>query len=470
MKDGAYESQNLVFRDRAVIIPIHCRQVVARALHRAHQGLRAMIRRAEGNVCWPNMRKDLQQLGDECHHCQENWPQQQRQPIMSVDVPTAPGLALASDYFQSKGKEYVLFVDLFSSWTEYFGVNSRRPETLISRIKQFIARNGIPRILYTDKGSAYDSFEFRKFCEDWGIKLVTCSGEYPKGNGTAEAAVKRVKKWLTGAENESDLTRAILTWHQTPIATGRPTPAQLHLGRNVRDEVQTRIEPCTVSWQDVKQWRTAKKESDAQVYDRRSRDLPVLNVGDRIFVSVHGKWRRGIVESKAQRPRSYILRMNDTGSRIERNRVHIRLDKTNKTVPVNEYFFFSAEGKQVNEERRQVPRSPSTSSPEDFTSNEDDEEEEEDQFHDAPRDPSPSPLSPSPRHRPCPSPRGPRRRSPSPRPRSPSPRRPTTPPSRLPVKSNGVRRGDGERQFLSKTHVSRVGRESKKVVPFDPSN
>ncbi len=332
MREGTYESENLVFRDGELIIPMNCRTKIIKALHRAHQGVRAMIRRAEGNVCSPNFRRDLQRYRDECSYCQENFPQQQCQSMMSIEVPEAPGLAVASDYFQTKGEEFVLFVDVFSMWTEYFRVNSRRPETLISKIKNFMSRNGIPRILYSDKGSAYDSAQFHDFCKEWGIQLITCSGEYPQGNGTAEAAVKRVKKWISAAENESELTRAILAWHQTPISTGRPTPAQLHLGRNVRDEVQTRVVPSSISWEDVKQWRTAVKAANARTYDRKSRELPEIAAGERVFVSVHGKWQRAVVLGHASRPQSYILQMNDTGARIERNRVHLRLDKTKGSV------------------------------------------------------------------------------------------------------------------------------------------
>jgi hypothetical protein len=275
--------------------------------------------------------------------------------MMSVDVPTAPGLAIASDYFQAEGKEFVLFVDLFSSWTEYFKVNSRRPSTLIEKLRQFMKRNRVPRVLYSDKGSAYDSLEFQTFCKEWGIKLITCSGEYPQGNGTAEAAVKRVKKWLSGASNKDELSKAILAWHQTPIVEGRPTPAQIHLGRNVRDELSTKVEPCTIPWGEVRQWRSAQKERNAQVYNKRARNLPEINLGDRVFVFIHGKWRQGIVESKAARPRSFILRMLDTGNLLERNRVHLRLDKT-RTVPINSYDYFAAE----QEKSRDVSSSPSS--------------------------------------------------------------------------------------------------------------
>jgi hypothetical protein len=434
VRDGLYVSENLVFRDRELVIPQNSRELVTKSLHRAHQGVRAMERRAKGNVFWPGMKTDLKRARDTCSFCQENLPCQQKQPMLSIDVPAAPGLATASDYFQTRGEEYVLFVDVFSAWTEYVKVNSRRPDTLIRKFRDFMSRNGVPRVFYADKGSAYDSFEFKKFCEEWGIKLVTCSGEYPQGNGTAEAAVKRVKKWISGAENESDLTRAILAWHQTPLASGRPTPAQIHLGRNLRDEIQTRVEKVNVSWEDVQSWKQEQKESNAKIYDKRAKPLPDIDVGSRVFVQVHGKWRRALVEQKAERPRSYILKLFDTGARIERNRVHVRLDKTICSDPDHTLYFFSAEGERQKqqpdgrESAVEVPRTEEDHGPAVLRSAED-----------------PDSNSPRPVEDPG----------------------AWNPDSRVPTKKNA--RQDRERLFLEKEHTSKFGRDSKRVVPFDPS-
>jgi hypothetical protein len=348
VKDDTYVSQNLAFRNRELIVPKNCRQMVLNALHRAHQGVRAMICRAQGNVFWTGIAKDIQKCRESCLHCQTNLPQQQKEPMLSIDVPSAPGLSVASDYFQMSGKEYVLFVDVFSLWTEYFQVNSRRPSTLINKLRNFMSRNGIPRTFYADEGSAYESAEFKQFCEEWGIKLITCSGEYPQGNGTAEAAVKRVKKWLAGADNEDEITRAILTWHQTPINTGRPTPAQLHLGRNVRDEITTQVEQSQLDWNEVKLWKQQVKNANATIYasNKHAKQLPNLKVGDHVFVSMHGKWRRAVTENEASRPRSYQVRLKDTGSRVERNRIHLRPDKTCAPHQADpNLFYFSADPK-----------------------------------------------------------------------------------------------------------------------------
>jgi hypothetical protein len=369
--------------------------------------------------------------------------------MMSVDVPTAPGLVIASDYFQSGGKEFVLFVDLFSSWTEYFKVSSRRPETLIQKLRQFMTQNGVPRILYSDKGSAYDSLEFRTFCKDWNIELVTCSGEYPQGNGTAESAVKRVKKWLSGANSEDELARAILAWHQTPITDGRPTPAQIHLGRNVRDELSTQVSPCTIPWKEVHLWRKAQKQSNAKTYDKRVRELPELKVGARVFVSVHGKWRQALIESKADRPRSYVLRLSYTGAKIERNRIHLRVDKT-RTVPVNVYSHFSADEPAVTkiDERR--------SRPAEFASGERPEVEvdREEEVPSPVRQEALPPVSVF------------QEESPNEEDYRTADEEADVEPPIIKTKKS---RTDRTQIFLARSHVSRVGRESKKIVRYDPS-
>jgi hypothetical protein len=367
--------------------------------------------------------------------------------MLSIPVPTAPGMAIASDYFQSHGKEYVLFVDLFSSWTEYFKVSSRRPETLMNKLRQFMTRNGIPRIFYSDKGSAYESFEFKSFCNDWGVELITCSGEYPQGNGTAEAAVKRVKKWLSGAKNEDELSKAILAWHQTPLVDGRPTPAQIHLGRNVRDELIQRVEPCKIPWEDVRLWRSAQKENNARTYNKSARDLPDLSVGERVFVSIHGKWRQATIEDKAQRPRSYVLRLSDTGARIERNRVHLRVDKT-RTDPVNSYFYFSADGE---EEARFQEEEEFDESSVPYSADQDHErripEDVRDEMANSRSEPEEEDVLLYPE----------------------SARNPEGNAEASSKKIPGPRRRDRIKEFLSKTQISRVGRESKKIERYDPS-
>jgi hypothetical protein len=212
------------------------------------------------------------------------------------------------------------------------------------------------------------------------------------------------------------------------VGSGRPTPAQLHLGRNVRDEVATRVEQCQLDWNEVQNWRQIQKDTNAVQYNKHAKDLPELNKGDRVFVSVHGKWRRAVIENKATRPRSYQLRLSDTGARIERNRIHVRIDKTKVSSDNTMLYFFSADEKQQPREQQQSPeRRHRIEGPEEPPSTS--------QCDEPPSSEAPVPNAEK-----------------------------TTQ-----TKKQKKSRTDLEQAFLEKQHQSRYGREGKKVVKYDPS-
>ncbi len=214
-------------------------------------------------------------------------------------------------------------------WTEFFRVPSTSAVHLIRALRLFMARNGIPRVLTADQGAAYTSLEFKQFCEKMAIQGRVGSAKYSQGNAHAEAAVKRVKKWLRRCENEDDLFLAILAWHQTPLAQGRPSPAEIHLGRNVRDGLSWRVEQAKVDWQDVRLWKEAKNAKAKSFYDRGAREMSSLEPQQKVWVWSNGEkqWKSGVILEKLARPRSYLVRMSD-GSELERNRRDLKPDNT----------------------------------------------------------------------------------------------------------------------------------------------
>jgi hypothetical protein len=314
---------------------------------------------------------------------------------------------------------------------------------LIKQLQLFMSRNGIPRKFYSDQGSAYESHEFEQFCHAWGIELITCSGEYPKGNGTAEAAVKRVKKWIKGSNSQAELAKAILAWHQTPMTPGRPTPAQLHLGRNLRDEINLHVSKSDVDWKEVQAWKTAQKALNAETYDKHARELKPLKPGQRVFVQIHGKWRKAVIESLANRPRSYVLRMTDTGARVERNRIHLREDLTGQKKCENGLlFFFTAQ------EARTEKTTTRNSVDSRRTTN---EENSAQSSRGEPRRSNSSPqqvVEENPDLEPEPEPET------------------SAGATDRPSKKTKTKRIDPERAFLDKEKVSQYGRVSKKVQPL----
>ncbi len=184
-------------------------------------------------------------------------------------------------------------------------------------------------MITADQGSAYTSSEFRAFCEKMEITNRVNSAKYSQGNAHAEAAVKRVKKWLKKCKDEDELSLAILAWHQTPMAPGRPSPAEIHLGRNVRDGLSWWVDQAKVDWNDVQLWREERNGKAKVHYDKGTRALKELQPGDEVFIW-HGeakRWKEGRVVQKLQRPQSYLIRTAD-GSEIERNRRDIKPNRS----------------------------------------------------------------------------------------------------------------------------------------------
>ncbi len=246
----------LYYRGR-LVIPKGARSRLLESLHRGHVGVHTMTKRAVETVWWPGLTNDLKMKAAKCAACQSELPMQQREPMLSFDVPPAPGLEIHADYFELTGKEYLLLVDGFSAWTEVFVATSRRPAELARLMRDYMSRNGVPRRFHSDQGTAFTSREFHEFCAAWGVTVTVGSAKHPRWNAIAEAYVKKLKRILRTARDDDDLAKALLALRQTPLAPGRPSPAQLHFGRNLRDELHPRVEQASTEWQNVHQWRTA---------------------------------------------------------------------------------------------------------------------------------------------------------------------------------------------------------------------
>jgi hypothetical protein len=306
-----------------------------RSLHRGHVGQKAAMKRATKAVWWPGWTAMIKEFGRLCGQCQDMKPAQQKETMKSFPVPPAPGLVWHSDYLTWHGQEYVFFVDGFSGWSEVYTAPSRTPAALIRITRLQMMRQGVPRKIQADQGSTYNSKEFKEFCEKWGIQLVLSSPKHEQGNAIAEAFVKKLKRLFEGSKDEDELVAAYLAMNQTPIGPGRPSPAEIHLGRNVRDEMHGKISQAQVEWEEVKTWKEEKQMTDKTLYDRGARDLPDLKTGDAVRVWHNECWKKGHVQGKnKERPRSYKVELNE-GRCVERNRVKIR-KADEKERPANE--------------------------------------------------------------------------------------------------------------------------------------
>ena len=99
-------------------------------LHEMHLGIE-MQHRARATLYWPGIDMDIAQYVKRCKTCTQHKVTQHIQPMIPRDVPEAPWQDVAADFFNFKGKEYLLIADTFSKYPFTFRMTTKTADTVI---------------------------------------------------------------------------------------------------------------------------------------------------------------------------------------------------------------------------------------------------------------------------------------------------------------------------------------------------
>ena len=216
-------------------------------------------------------------------------------------------------------------------------LRNSKADCVIDNIKKIFTHNGIPKIVVSDNGSQYTSYEFKRFETEWDFHHVFSSPHFPQSNGLAERYVQTVKRALKKAFiGNEDPYLALLNLNTIPKTNGH-SPLQLMTNRIVR----TTLPVFKHHVSDTRKIRLSDKFSHQM---NQSRELQDIQPGTTVRVlsdDKHNKWtQKGLVISKNENPRSYSL-INEKGNKISRNRVHL--------IPTNEEFKLLIEDNCLNQ-------------------------------------------------------------------------------------------------------------------------
>ena len=87
-------------------------------------------------------------------------------------------------------------------------------------------------------------------------------------------------------------------------------PAQLLIGRKLRTNLQVtaeQLKPAIVNPEQVKIKLKLKQQKQKKHYDRGSKALPNLKIGDHARMQVQGRWKPVVVTDQAGYPQSFIV-------------------------------------------------------------------------------------------------------------------------------------------------------------------
>ena len=345
----------LMYGHRAVIPP-KLREEVCANLHSAHQGVSQMQNRAIDCVFWPGITSDVQAARDRCNPCGINAPSQAKMPPAEPFVPTSPFQAVATDFFQLKGKRYLLTVDRFSNWPDLreaplSNFQESASEGLVKAYRELFATFGVPEHLSSDGGPEYTSKTFQSFMKVWGIKHRQSSAYNPQSNGRAEVGVKSMKRLLmnsTDADGNLDtdaVMRGMLQIRNTPESDTGLSPAQILLGRKLRDSLpvippiphKTTVfdqdSPVSAAWKET--WEAKEQalknrlSKQVEKLDIGSHALKPLIVGDQVRIqnqsgSCPTKWDKTGTVVQIGQHNQYLVRVDGSRRLTLRNRRFLR--------------------------------------------------------------------------------------------------------------------------------------------------
>ena len=80
-----------------------------------------------------------------------------------------------------KGRDYLLVVDYFSNYPEvYLLNNTHSSSSVIMKLKSIFSRFGIPKVVISDNGPQFSSYQFMRFAKKWDFRHDPSSPKHAK--------------------------------------------------------------------------------------------------------------------------------------------------------------------------------------------------------------------------------------------------------------------------------------------------
>ena len=287
--------------------------------------------RARSTLFWPKLAADVNDYISNCAVCLKYSYSNPKESLEPHPIPSRPWQIVGTDLFEWDNKMFIILVDYYSCFFEVSELHSTTSNTVVRKLKPMFARFGIPERVISDNSPQFSSQEFSDFARKYDFQHTTSSPCYPQSNGMAEKYVQIAKRIFKKTKLDGrDPLLGILEYRTTPLETGY-SPAQLLQGRQLRTTLPTlpeQLKPKPINHTEVRYKLEQIRQNEKKHYDKGSRSLPPVKVGQNVHVQNQDKsWKRGTIIGEAG-PRSYII--SSQGGIYRRNRRHI-LNKPGKT-------------------------------------------------------------------------------------------------------------------------------------------
>lgn len=287
---------NILLRGTRIVIPKLLRPTVLKLAHEGHPGMTVMKRRLRAKVWWPKIDTDAENVVKKCRGCILVSTPDAPEPLKRKELPFAPWQHIAVDYLGPLPTGHYLFVvvDYYSRYIEVEIMTKIDSNETIKCLRIMFARFGLPFSITADNGSQFISEEFKIFCEEMNIRLISTTPYWPQQNGEVERQNRSLLKRLVISQNtnrdwKDDLQNYLLMYRATSHSITGKSPAMLMFNREIRDKLPQIDQPLERD-EEVFDLDKENKEKGKMYTDerRRAKDSDIT-VGDDVVLKVQKK-------------------------------------------------------------------------------------------------------------------------------------------------------------------------------------
>ena len=265
-RDELSTDDGLLLKGPSLVIPAVLRESYLQHLHEGHLSANKVESTAKQHMFWPGMKADITNYTRQCQVCIKR-SRPARESLQPHEIPNGPWQKLGMDFFDFKGKCYILICDYFSKFPFMFSCKTSWG-SLQDRLIDLFTNEGYPREIISDNGSLFNSQEFVDYLSSHDVRHTTSSPHYPQSNGFIEHQIQTVKNLLykavdTGTQSFQEVLSEL---RSTKIRNGLPSPAEILHGRSLITGT-----PVTVDYVTVKAVLMNRQIKDSQHYNKTHR-------------------------------------------------------------------------------------------------------------------------------------------------------------------------------------------------------
>ena len=170
-RDELTYEDGLVYKGHRIVIPMAERHNTIKGLHQSHIGIEGTLRRARDIIYWPGITAGLNHYISKCAICNRYRPEQCQEPLHPHKSPDMPWEKVGVDLFELDKQTFLIAVDYYSGLFEVQDMTSTVASRVITVLKSWFARHGIPITVMSDNGPPFNSNSFKSFSEE-GILTI----------------------------------------------------------------------------------------------------------------------------------------------------------------------------------------------------------------------------------------------------------------------------------------------------------